>query len=93
MKQIIDFLNFSLGGEICPAPNSGINHHQYDKPNGYANDKMGNPIQNIGNNGKGDSEQAEMRTGLLCQAPPVNLPYHRSGAYNRTGHTKLLDTS
>jgi hypothetical protein len=49
VKQIIDFLYFSLGGEICYAPNSGINHHQYDKPNGYANDRMGKPIQNIGN--------------------------------------------
>lgn len=72
VKQIIDFLYFSLGGEVCHAPNSGINHHQYDKPNGYATDRMGNPIQNIGNNGKGDSEQTEMRTGLLCQAPLLN---------------------
>lgn len=88
VKQIVDFLYFSLGGEVCPAPDSGINHHQHDNRNCYATDRMGNPIQNIGNNDKGDSEQAEMRTGLLCQTPPVNLPYHRSCAYNRTGHTK-----
>ena len=88
VKLVIDFLYVSLGGEVRPTPNGGINHHQHDNRSGYTADRTGHPVQNIGDNDEGDSKQAEMRAGLLCQAPPVKFPYHRSRAYNRARHTE-----